>query len=117
MHKHVGDADAVLIVVVAAVESGYGAIGSLRLHELGMCNAVKEANDARPAARDAKLTVRWMDASGGGHRHPEVISSAAVREEPRRNEAVGLNRGEEEVRDVVPIERHRFEVVLGGTRR
>ena len=59
--EDVGDADGVLVIVVATVEGGDGAVRPLHLHHLRLRDAVEEADDARPAARDAELPMRgWM---------------------------------------------------------
>lgn len=94
VHEDVGDADAVLVVVVAAVKGGDGAVGALCLHQLRLQHAVEEADDAWPAARDSELAVRGVDARGGRHGDAQVVAAGAVRVELRLHEAVGLDGGE-----------------------
>mmetsp|Transcript_88834 Transcript_88834/g.248656 ORF Transcript_88834/g.248656 Transcript_88834/m.248656 type:complete len:317 (-) Transcript_88834:1485-2435(-) len=73
--EDVGDAHAVLVVVISPIEGADGAVGALRGHGLGMQDAVEEADDAGAPACHAELAVRRVDAAGRRHRNTEVVGA------------------------------------------
>mmetsp|Transcript_23029 Transcript_23029/g.66090 ORF Transcript_23029/g.66090 Transcript_23029/m.66090 type:complete len:705 (-) Transcript_23029:256-2370(-) len=110
--EDVGDAHAVLVVVVATVERADGAIGPLGGHGLRMQHAVEEADDPGSTAGNAELAVSGVDAAGGRHGHAEVVGAGLRGVLLRLHDAIGLDRLEELLRHVAPVHRHRVEVVL-----
>mmetsp|Transcript_4601 Transcript_4601/g.10838 ORF Transcript_4601/g.10838 Transcript_4601/m.10838 type:complete len:261 (-) Transcript_4601:1315-2097(-) len=109
--EDVGHADAVLVVVVATVESTDGAVGPLAGDELRLRHAVEEAHDPGPARGDAELEVGWVHAGRRRHGHPEVVRTRRVGVQPGLDQAVGLDAAEEGAANVPPVEFHRPEVV------
>mmetsp|Transcript_32108 Transcript_32108/g.73437 ORF Transcript_32108/g.73437 Transcript_32108/m.73437 type:complete len:220 (+) Transcript_32108:452-1111(+) len=112
VQEDIGYAYPIRIIGVTTIKCADGAIGALSGHAFCMHNAIKESHNSRSTTCHAKLTMSWVNASSSCHGHTQIVSASAVAVQLRLYHTVGMNRVEERLRDIIPIEQHGVKIRL-----